>query len=117
MLHDSGWCVVYEVERDETDPDAREVLTKKAEQAFGELTVGLTRFYEAQGVNQRADRLIEIWRDDSISVRDICWIGGVYYLIRQAAHTTDKDGLLVTRLTLEEADGNVWEGDEDVETG
>lgn len=113
MHHDSGWCVIYGVERDETDPGAPATLTRKAEQAFGELTVGLTRFYEAAGVNQRADRLIEIWRDDTITVRDVCWIGGVYYLIRQCANTTDKDGLLVTRLTLEETDGSVWEGYED----
>jgi len=112
MLHDSGWCVIYGVERDETDSSAPAPLHQKGEQAFGELTVGLQRFYSAVGVSQRADRLIEIWRDESIQVRDVCWIGGVYYLIQQCAHTTNKDGLLVTRLTLQETDGYVWEGDE-----
>lgn len=113
MLHDSGWCVIYGVERDETDPSALAVLTKKAEQPFGELTVGLTRFYSAAGVSQRADRLIEIWRDDSIITRDVCRIDGTYYLIRQTARAEDKDGLLVTRLTLEETDGSVWEAQAD----
>lgn len=110
MLHDSGWCEIYSVEQDETDPESVPVLRKKAEQSFGELTVGLQRFYAAAQVGKRADRLIEIWRDDTISTRDVCKIGGVYYLIQQVASTTDQDGLLVTRLTLEESDGNVWEG-------
>lgn len=109
MLHDSGWCVIYRVERDETDPSAPAVLVKKAEQPFGERTVGLQRFYSAVGVSQRADRLIEIWRDDSITTRDICRIGETHYLIQQCANATDEDGLLVTRLTLEETDGSVWE--------
>lgn len=110
MLHDSGWCVIYGVERDETDPSAPAVLVKKAEQPFGERTVGLQRFYSAVGVSQRADRLIEIWRDDSIDVRDVCQIGRTHYLIQQAARAEDEDGLLVSRLTLEETDGSVWEG-------
>lgn len=113
MLHDSGWCVIYGVERDETDPSAPAVLTQKAEQAFGERTVGLQRFYSAAGVSQRADRLIEIWRDVSITVRDICRIDKTYYLIQQCANATDDDGLLVTRLTLEETDGSVWEAQVD----
>lgn len=113
MLHDSGWCVIYRVERDETDASSRPTLKKKAEQAFGERTVGLQRFYSAVGVSQRADRLIEIWRDDTINVRDVCQIGETYYLIQQCANATDEDGLLVTRLTLEETNGSVWEADDD----
>lgn len=113
MLHDSGWCVIYSVERDETDPSDRGTLVKKAEQPFGEMTVGLTRFYSAVGVSQRADRLIEIWRDDSISIRNVCQICKTYYLIQQCANATNEDGLLVTRLTLEETDGSVWEADDD----
>lgn len=113
MLHDSGWCVIYGVERDETDPSAPAVLVKKAEQPFGERTVGLQRFYSAVGVSQRADRLIEIWRDDTVNVRDVCQIGETYYLIQQCANAADEDGLLVTRLTLEQTDNYVWEaGDE-----
>ncbi len=110
MLHDSGWCEIYAVERDETNPSARPVLRRKAAQPFAELTVGLQRFYAAAQVGKRADRLIEIWRDNTVSTRDICKIGDVFYLIQQTAATTDQDGLLVTRLTLEESDGNVWEG-------
>ena len=116
MLHDAGYAIFYRVERDETTPGTPERLVKKAEQCFGELTVGLQRFYSAAAVSQPADRLIEIWRDDSIIVRDICWIGGTYYLIQQTARTEDKDGMLVTRLTLEETDGSVWEGCRDDDT-
>lgn len=99
------------MERDETDPSALAVLVQKAEQPFGERTVGLQRFYSAVGVSQRADRLIEIWRDDTVNVRDVCQIGETYYLIQQCANAIDEDGLLVTRLTLEQTDNNVWEAD------
>lgn len=114
MLHDSGYVEIFSVERDETSsPEKKSRTIKKAEQCFGELTVGLNRFYSAASVGQRADKLIEIWRDDTISTRDVARIGENWYLIQQVAQTQDGDGLLVTRLTLEETDGNVWEGAED----
>lgn len=116
MIHDSGYVEIFRVERDESsDPAKKEYLVKKAEQCFGDLTVGVTRFYSAASVNQRADRLIEIWRDDAINTRDIARINKIFYLIQQVSHTADSDGLLVTRLTLEETDGNAWEGYEDGE--
>jgi len=40
-------------------------------------------------------------------------IGDTWYLIRQAAQGENDDGLLVTRLTLEETDGSAWEGEQD----
>ena len=56
MLHDAGYAIFYRVERDETTPGTPERLVKKAEQCFGELTVGLQRFYSAAAVSQQADR-------------------------------------------------------------
>lgn len=116
MLHDSGYVEIFTVERDErSSPEKTARLVPKAAQCFGELTVGLNRFYSAASVGQRADKLIEIWRDDTVTTRDVARINGRYYLIQQTANAEDKDGLLVTRLTLEETDGNVWEGGSDVE--
>lgn len=113
MLHDAGVAVFYRVDMDETAPPPKKAtLVKKASQSYGEKTVGVTRFYSAAKVGKRADRLIEIWRDDTITTRDICKLGNRYFLIQQAAQGVDEDGMLVTWLTLEESDGNVWEVDD-----
>lgn len=108
MLHDAGIAVIYQVE--EATPTASPTLTEKARQPFGELTVGVTRFYTAAAAGMTVSRLIELWRDDRIDTRDLCRIGQRFYLIQQVVPTTNDDGLLVTRLTLEETDGSAWEG-------
>ena len=116
MLHDTGMAEIYRVERDEQapPPGPAPTLTKVAEQPFGELTVGVTRFYSAAAASMRVDRYIEIWRDDSITTRHLCRLpapaGARWYNIQKVDPTEDKDGILVTRLTLEEIDGSAWEG-------
>lgn len=111
MLHDAGTAEIYRVERNETAPPPNAVrLVKVAEQPYGELTVGVTRFYSAAAANMRVDRYIELWRDDAITTRHICRLGACWYNIQKIDPTEDKDGILVTRLTLTEADGSVWEG-------
>lgn len=111
MLHDAGVAIIHQVDGDESSPPpASPSLTEKVRHPFGELTVGVTRFYSAAAAGKAVSRLIELWRDDSIGVRDICQIGERFYLIQQVAPTVDEDGLLVTRLTLEETDGSAWEG-------
>ena len=111
MLHDAGTAEIYRVERDETAPPPSTArLIKVAEQPYGELTVGVTRFYTAAAANMRVDRYIEIWRDDSITTRHICRLGERWYNIQKIDPTEDKDGILVTRLTLSETDGSIWEG-------
>ena len=111
MLHDAGTAVICQVERDETaPPPQRARLVEKSVHSYGEKTVGVTRYYSAAKAGMRVDRLIEIWRDDSITTRDVCKLGERCYLIQQAAQGADEDGLLVTWLTLEETDGNAWEG-------
>lgn len=108
MLHDAGIAVIYQVE--EGSGTVTPVLKEKARQPFGELTVGVTRFYSAAAAGKKVSRLIELWRDDRIDTRDLCRIGKRFYLIQQVVPTTNDDGLLVTRLTLEETDGSAWEG-------
>lgn len=111
LLHDAGMAVIYQVEREEAGPPpALSRLVEKSSQPFGEMTVGVTRFYTAAAAGKTVSRLIELWRDDSISTRDICQIGERFYNIQQVVPTENKDGLLVTRLTLEETDGSAWEG-------
>lgn len=111
LMHDAGMAIIYRVERDEGRPPPIHVrLVEKTRQPFGEMTVGVTRFYSAAAAGMTVSRLIELWRDDSISVRDICRIGDAYYNIQQVTPTADDDGILVTRLTLEETDGSAWEG-------
>ena len=111
MLHDAGTAEIYRVERDETAPPPNAArLVKVSEQPYGELTVGVTRFYSAAAANMRVDRYIEIWRDDAITTRHICRLGERWYNIQKIDQTEDKDGILVTRLTLSETDGSVWEG-------
>lgn len=111
ILHDAGVAVIYRTERDENAPPPIPVrLAEKTRQPFGEMTVGVTRFYSAAAAGMTVSRLIELWRDDSISVSDICRIGGRFYNIQQAVPAENDEGLLVTRLTLEETDGSAWEG-------
>lgn len=110
MLHDAGIAVIYQVEEGAGPPPASPTLKEKTRQPFGEMTVGVTRFYSAAAAGKKVSRLIELWRDDRIDTRDLCRIGQHIYLIQQVNPTTNDDGLLVTRLTLEETDGSAWEG-------
>ena len=52
--------------------------------------------------------IIEIWRDPNIKTRDIAQIEDRFYFIRQITPTKDEDGILVTRLSLEEDDSGTW---------
>lgn len=112
MLHDAGEAVIYQVLGEEAGtPPGSPRLEEKARQPFGERTVGVTRFYTAAAAGMTVSRLIELWRDDSISTRDLCRIGAQYYNIQQVVPAADEDGLLITRLTLNETDGSAWEGE------
>lgn len=110
MIHDAGIAVIFRVDRDETAPPPYEAtLVKKAEYPFEDKTVGSTRFFQAAQVGRKLDRLIEIWRDDTITTNDLCKIGAIYYTIIQTAQGEDDDGIEVTRLSLEQTDGAQWE--------
>jgi len=110
MLHDSGIVTIYRVSVDENGPPPKvEKLVKKSAHYFGEMTVGIQRYYAAAKVDQQIDLLIEIWRDNQIATKDVARIEDRYYLIRQVTPTKDEDGILVTRLSLEETSMNLWE--------
>lgn len=126
MLHDSGIVTIYRVSVDENGPPPKvEKLVKRSTHYFGEMTVGIQRYYEAAKVGQQIDLLIEIWRDPNaygggewpldaaecnpnIKTRDIAQIEDRFYFIRQITPTKDEDGILVTRLSLEEDDSGTW---------
>ena len=83
-------------------------LVVSSESYFEERTVGINRYYAAQGVNEQIDLLIRIWRDTSVRI-------GMYavlsmsendgqYRITNVQHLLDDDGLKVTDVTLSRLD-------------
>ena len=68
---------------------------------FHEETVGITRYYEAIRANQLIERVISIYRA-MISINKIAvFEDGSQYIIRSVQHTTDEDGIKITKLSLE----------------
>lgn len=99
---DSGICTICKVVWDEKSvPKGRTLEPVFLPLVFEDRTVGVTRYYEAGRNGERIDRVIRIWRQ-SVSIRDVCVIGGMEYHIRQVQNTTDSDGQLTTDLALEE---------------
>lgn len=84
-----------------------EMLVEKSEAYYGERVVGFSRQYAAMGVDQRVDKLIRIWRDETVSVRDYAILDdGHQYRIDNVQHLLDEDGLKVTDLSLYRMDQN-----------
>lgn len=106
MILDSGVLTVYAVSSTEgsAPPPVRHTLTEKLTAQYGERVVGAARYYAAAKNGQRIDRTVRVWREPSITVRDICLVDGQYYRVWKVTPTTDKDGLLVTDLDLENDD-------------
>lgn len=74
---------------------------------YGDRVVGYNRQYSAMGVNQQVDRLVRIWRDDSVTAKMYAILDdGNQYRIDMVQHMTDEDGLKVTDLTLYRLDDN-----------
>lgn len=111
MILDSGVLTIFAVSSTEgtAPPPVRYSKSPKRTAPFGERVVGATRYYAAAKVGQRIDRTVRLWRDASvpITVRDVCLTGGRYYRILKVAPAVDEDGLLVTDLDLEDADGEL----------
>lgn len=107
MILDSGVLTVYAVSSTEgTDPPpVKHRLREKLTCRYGDRVVGATRYYAAAKAGQQIDRVVRIWRDPSVTVRDVCLVDGAYYRIQKVTPTTDGDGLLVTDLDLENDDG------------
>ncbi len=80
-----------------------QTLITKSEGYYGERVVGFSRQYAAMGADQRVDKLIRIWRDETIVVQDYALLDGnaeEQYRIDNVQHLLDEDGLKVTDLTL-----------------
>ena len=109
MILAPGVLTIYAVSSTEgtAPPPVKWTLSEKRTAVFGDRVVGATRYYAAAKAGQRIDRTVRIWRDHTIplSVRDICLVDALYYVIRKITPTTDEDGLLVTDLDLEDNDG------------
>ncbi len=85
--------------------------TVKATSYYASRTVGMARYWTAQGHNDQVDLLIRIDRNAAISTRDRVILSpftietpGGWYKILQVQHITDEDGLLATELSLERLD-------------
>lgn len=108
MLLDSGILKLYRLVN--TAPNGNmpnEKLVYVDSAYYGERTVGYNRQYAAKAVNESVDKLIRIWRDESISA-------GMYVLLEDSnqyqidfvQHLLDDDGLKVTDLTLSRLEKN-----------
>lgn len=111
MILDSGCLIIYAVSSTEgtAPPPVKHHLTEKLTVSYGERVVGATRYYAAAKAGQQIDRTVRIWRQPSVTVRDVCLVDEQYYLIRKVTHTADGDGLFVTDLDLENND-NILRG-------
>lgn len=94
----------------------KEMLVPVETLQFEERTVGVTRFYAAQGANQQIDMLIRVWRTRArIGMYALLTDyegqeneGGDQYQIDRVQHLVDQSGLKVTDLTLRRVD-NLYE--------
>ena len=74
---------------------------------YGDRTIGYGRQYAAMGVQQQVDRLIRIWRDENVTVKQYAILDdGKQYRVDMVQHSLDEDGLKVTDLTLFRLDEN-----------
>ncbi len=74
---------------------------------YGDRTIGYGRQYAAMGVQQQVDRLIRIWRDENVTVKQYALLDdGKQYRVDMVQHLLDEDGLKVTDLTLFRLDEN-----------
>lgn len=108
MLLDSGILNLYRlVNTAQNGRMPNEQLVYIDSAYYGERTVGYNRQYAAKAVNESVDKLIRIWRDESISA-------GMYVLLEDnnqyqidiVQHLLDDDGLKVTDLTLSRLEKN-----------
>lgn len=102
MLLDDGILELYTLQNVAENgrmPVYKLVLSDKA--YYGERTVGYNRLYAAKGVNQQIDKLIRIWRNDTVEVNFYVILEDKkQYRVDAVQHLYDDDGLKVTDLTL-----------------
>ena len=102
MLLDDGILELYTLQNVAENgrmPVYKLVLSDTA--YYGERTVGYNRLYAAKGVNQQIDKLIRIWRNDTVEVNFYVILEDKkQYRVDAVQHLYDDDGLKVTDLTL-----------------
>ena len=108
MLLDSGILELYKLVNTASNgnmPNEQLVYVDSA--YYGERTVGYNRQYAAKAVNESVDKLIRIWRNESISAGMYVLLeDGNQYQIDMVQHLLDDDGLKVTDLTLSRLEKN-----------
>lgn len=106
MLLDSGILTLYKLKN--TAENGRMPVQKLVEYDkayFGERTVGYNRLYAAKGVNNQIDKLVRIWRNETVEAGDYTILdpseeNPKQYRIDAVQQLYDDDGLKVTDLTL-----------------
>lgn len=102
IMLDSGVVEIYSVENNsERGAYPVEHVTLKCRECFETRVVGMSRYYAARQVNVTVDRMIRIWRNDTLTTQDVAKIDGVFFKIQQIQHSLDKDEMPVSDLTLE----------------
>ena len=107
MTHDDGIVKVYKTkntgEAGDMPASGRVLLS---EEYFGNLTVGINRYYTALANNEKIDLLIEIWPVSELDTSCIAVIEGVDYVIRQIQNTVNDNGLKIQVIALERDSNN-----------
>lgn len=84
-----------------------EKLVVESYHYYGDRVIGYNRQYAAMGVQQQVDRLIRIWCDENVTVKQYALLDdGKQYRIDMVQHLLDEYGLKVTDLTLSRLDDN-----------
>ena len=105
MTHDEGPLKIYKVKNTAATgdmPAAGRVLL--SEEYFGDLTVGVSRYYTALANNEKIDRLVEIWPVPGLNTSCTVRIENDMYIVRQVQDTVNEDGLKVQAIALERTD-------------
>lgn len=84
-----------------------QMLTKVAKYWFEMRTIGLSRQYQAKGVNEQVDLLVRIPYDNSVRIGEYVVLGDEsQYHIDNTTPIINDDGLRQTELTLSRLDKN-----------
>lgn len=78
-----------------------QMLIKKQRHWFEQRVIGLSRQYQAKGVNEQVDMVVRIHYDNRIRIGEFAMLGdGSQYRIDNVTPVYDDDGLRLTELTL-----------------
>ena len=103
MTFDDGILKIYST-KDISNPGMKPetVLVLKDKYYFGYESIGVTRHYAAKQVKSKISNIVHVLQDRAILGEDICVLeDGLQYRCDLIQHTTNEDGLPITRITLE----------------